>query len=120
MISTGLGKHIPPVELIANPHDRELCPVSMAEYYLQRTKEIRGVFIKLFISYVYPNLPVTTSTLARWCREILKQAGISETYSAHSAGSAATSKLKHQLLEFLCQKFAKLLDGLPQILREVL
>ena len=92
MKTTRPGKHVPPVELIADPHDRELCPVSMVEYYLQRTKKIRGVFIKLFIGYVYPNQPVTTSTIARWCREILKQAGISEAYSSHSTRSAATSK----------------------------
>ena len=92
MKTTRPGKHIPPVELIAYPHDRELCPVLMVEYYSQRTKEIRGVFIDLFISCVYPNQPVTTSTLARWCREIIKQAGISEVYSSHSTRSAATSK----------------------------
>ena len=55
MKTTRPGKHVPPVERIAYPHNRELCPVSMVEYYLQRTKKIRGVFIKLFISYVYPN-----------------------------------------------------------------
>ena len=97
MKTTRPGKHIPPLELIAYPHDRELCSVTMVEYYLQRTKEIRGVFIKLFISYVYPNTVPTsllpnTSALARWCREILKQAGISEIYSSHSTRSAATSK----------------------------
>ena len=92
MKTTRPGKHISPVELIAYPYDKELCPVTMVEYYLHRTKKIRGVFIKLFLSYVYPNQPVTTSTLARWCREILKQAGISQIYSSHSTRSAATSK----------------------------
>ena len=50
MKATRPGKHIPPVELIAYPHDKELCPVTMVEYYLHRTKKIRGVFIKLFLS----------------------------------------------------------------------
>ena len=90
MKATRPGKHIPPVKLIAYPHDRELCPVTMVEHHLQRTKKIRGVFIKLFIRNVYPNQPVTT--LARWCRQILKQAGISEIYSSHSTRSASTSK----------------------------
>ena len=55
MKTTRPGKHIPPVELIAYPHDKELCPVTMVEYYLHRTKKIRDVFIMLFLSYVYPN-----------------------------------------------------------------
>ena len=55
MKTTRPSKHVLSVELIAYPHDRELCPVSMVVYYLQRTKKIRGVFIKLFITLVYPN-----------------------------------------------------------------
>ena len=55
MKTTRPGKHIPPVELIAYPYDKELCPVTMVEYYLHRTKKIRRVFIKLFLSHVYPN-----------------------------------------------------------------
>ena len=59
------GKHIPPVELIAYPHDRELCPVSIAEYYLQRKENKRRIHqVMKFISYVYSNQPVTTSTLS--------------------------------------------------------
>ena len=54
METTQHGKHIPPAELIAYPHVRIICLVTMVEYYLQRTKKIRGVFIKLFISYMYP------------------------------------------------------------------
>ena len=92
MKTTRPGKNIPSVELIAYPHGRELCSVTMVERYLQRTKKLRGVFMKSFISYVCPNQPATTSTLARWYREILKQAGISETYSLHLTSSVATFK----------------------------
>ena len=94
------GKHIPPIELKSYPLDHALCPVvTLIRHYLSMTQKVRGMFIKLFVSYKAPHNPVMTSTLARWCRYVLKQAGtgenkasISDEYASHSTRSAASSK----------------------------
>ena len=86
------GKHTPPVELLSYPYDKSLCPVTLIKHYLWRTFNIRGVFIKLFVSYTYQHQPVTTTTLGRWCCTMLKRAGISNDFASHETRSAATSK----------------------------
>ena len=50
MKTTRPGKHVPPVELIAYPHDSELCPVSMVQYK-ENKRSIHLVIHKL------PHLP---------------------------------------------------------------
>ena len=86
------GKHIPPIELKSYPLDHALCPVTLIRHYLSMTQKVRGMFIKLFVSYKAPHKPAPTSTLARWCRYVLRQAGISDEYASHSTRSAASSK----------------------------
>ena len=77
------GKHTPPVELLSYPYDKPLCLVTLTKHYIWRTFSIRGVFIKLFVSYTYPHQPVTTTTLGRWCCTMLKRAGISNDFASH-------------------------------------
>ena len=108
-------RHIPPAELIAYPHDKELCSVTMAECYLQRTKKIRGVFIKLLI-YV---MCILTSLLPHPPQHDGAERFLNRMASVKSALHIQLDLQqhpKHQLLECLYQKFEKLLDGLPQIL----
>ena len=64
METTHLGKHIPPAELIAYPHDR-MMPRYNRRVLLTVNKENKGCIHQFFISYVYPHQPVTTLTLAR-------------------------------------------------------
>ena len=50
---------------------------------------------QLIISYKKPNKAVTISTISRWCKVILRKAGIDiEKNSFHSTRSATTSKTK--------------------------
>ncbi len=48
----------------------------------------------LFVGSNKPHIPVSSSTIARWIKEQLKEAGVGHTsvFSAHSARGAATSK----------------------------
>jgi site-specific recombinase XerD len=49
------------------------------------------------LSYIIPHNPVTSSTLARWIKDILQLAGIdTETFSAHSIRRASTSEALRQ------------------------
>jgi integrase len=72
-----------------------LCPVRTLKQYLRVTKSLRKDS-QLFVSYVtYKG--VTTSTLARWLKNVLSMAGINiGQFKAHSfrgaASSAAASK----------------------------
>ena len=45
--------------------------------------------------YKKPHLPVNTSTMTRWYKNILPKAGIDiESYASHSTRSATLAKLK--------------------------
>ena len=47
---------------------------------------------QLFISFIKPHRPVTSSTVARWLKETLGAAGIDTTiFKAHSVRGASTS-----------------------------
>ena len=90
---TAPGKHIPPLELKKYPYDPALCPVTLIDVYLERTSIIRNNEPRLFLSYRKPHKAVGSTTLARWCTETLKMAGIDVTiFKAHSTRGAATSK----------------------------
>ncbi len=70
----------------------ELCVYTTLQQYLTITSTLR-VSTKLLLSYIRPFNAVTSSTIARWIKAVLLQAGIDTlTFSAHSTRSAATSK----------------------------
>ncbi len=70
----------------------ELCIYTTLQKYLTITSTLRGS-TKLLISYIRPFNAVTSSTIARWIKAVLLQAGIDIlAFSAHSTRSAATSK----------------------------
>ena len=61
------GHHLPPLELKAYK-DVELCVVSHLRQYIKLTENLRkGDDKQLFLSYVKPHKPISTSTLSRWC-----------------------------------------------------
>ena len=69
-----------------------LCPVATLHTYLNSTKQLRGSEVKLFISFIKPHKSVTSSTIARWLRTTLEQAGIdSSVFGAHSTRGASAS-----------------------------
>ena len=67
-------------------HNRELCPVATLRQYINVTSSLRleGT-VKLFVAIVRPHHPVSSSTIARWLRDMLQQAGINVgIFGAHS------------------------------------
>ena len=79
------------------PDNKILCPVDTLRHYLKVTRNLRPVFPSskpdpLFVSYVKPHKPITSPTLSRWLRTVLKNAGIdTEIFKAHSVRGASTT-----------------------------
>ncbi|KAL9970002.1 hypothetical protein ACROYT_G022301 [Oculina patagonica] len=71
---------------------KELCVYETLDYYLKATENFRNS-TRLLVSYIKPYKAVTSSTVGRWVRTMLCQAGIdTEKFSAHSTRCASTSK----------------------------
>ena len=69
-----------------------LCPVKSLMLYIEKTKDLRGDNKQLFISFIKPHNPVTSSTIARWLKQVMESAGIDTIiFKAHSVRSASTS-----------------------------
>ena len=72
--------------------NERLCPVQSLTLYIERTRELRGNNDQLFISFIKPHHPVTSSTIARWLKSVMESAGIdTSVFKAHSVRSANTS-----------------------------
>ena len=90
--TTRPGHHLEPIELTVYVHDVELCPIALIRTYLAATENVRGEQSRLLLSIKAPHNPVSSKTLARWCKETLSLAGINcNIFSAHSTRSTATS-----------------------------
>ena len=63
--------------------------MSALEHYLEKVEIVRGNLDELFILVRDPSGPTKNQTIARWCKDILKKAGI-ENYGVHSVRSAST------------------------------
>ena len=75
------------------PERQELCPVWSIREYERRTLSIRGDETRLFLTIIRPHHAATSSTIARWLKEVLKAAGIDTSiFSAHSVRGASSSK----------------------------
>ena len=69
-----------------------LCPVVCLDEYLSRTISLRSAAdTGLFVSTRPPHQVVSSATLARWLKTVLKAAGISSTFTAHSTRGASTT-----------------------------
>ena len=83
------------VKIREYPANRALCPIRYLREYLKRTEQNRTTK-KLFVSCNKPHHQVTTQTLGRWAKTVLKAAGISNAFGAHSTRAAATSSAFYQ------------------------
>lgn len=74
-------------------HDPGLCAASTLQVYLEKSQHKRSDEIKyLFVSLVGKPKAVTTQTISRWLKEILKLSGIdTSVFSGHSTRHASTS-----------------------------
>jgi len=74
--------------------DKRICPVWYMKEYLKRTNKYRTKN-NLFLITQKPYGPATQSTIARWVRRVLVEAGINMSiFTPHSVRSAATSAMK--------------------------
>ena len=63
--------------------------------YLEKTKDIRGLINKLFISFRRPHKEVGTQTISRWIKKVMCKSGIDvNIFSAYSTRHASTSAAK--------------------------
>ena len=79
--------------------EKLLCPVACLSTYLDRTKKWRedetDIHQTLFLSFKKPHKPVTSATLSRWLKELIRQSGIKDIFGGHSVRSASTSTAKN-------------------------
>jgi len=81
----------------AFPSDVNLCPVKTLRSYEANTLEFRKMESDsprtcLFLSWIGNHAPVTSSTIARWLRTCLLEAGIdTSVFKAHSVRGASCS-----------------------------
>lgn len=72
-----------------------LCVASTLETYIEKTKDLRGLETKLFISFKKPFKSVSSQTLSRWIKNTLSNSGIdTNVFSAYSTRHASTSAAK--------------------------
>ena len=91
---TRVGTHLHPLEFRVYLPEEKLCVVNNLKWYIQKTMTIRH-HPALFLSTIQPHHPITKDTLSRWCRSMMKRAGIDITkYTTHSSRSAASSFAK--------------------------
>ena len=92
------GKGLPTLVFKAYPKDRRLCVITVLKEYLFRRKaRVSKSENSLFVSYNRPFKSVTASTISRWIKTVLCQAGIdTNVYKAHSTRAASCSKAQSQ------------------------
>ena len=81
------------------PMVESLCPVVTLEAYIKVTQPFRGEIIgkssQLFLSLKQPHNPVSSSTIGRWIKSLLTDAGIDTSkFGAHSTRAASSSAAK--------------------------
>ena len=89
------NKPRPEIAFVQFLQDPMLCVCKTLDYYVDRTKVIRGKITPLLISHIKPHRKVVVCTVSRWLKEALKLAGIdTSTFTGHSTRAASTSKAK--------------------------
>ena len=83
-------------------------PIECLGEYEKRTEAFRPMLLmrtsqtcKLFVSYIRPYRPVSSSTLARWMKEALGAAKVDTSiFKAHSSRGAAATLPQNLYLKF--------------------
>jgi len=90
--TTKPGKHLEPIELTAFEPDINLCVVTHLDQYLAKTESLRGSTSQLLLNYVKPHKAISNTTIGKWSKSVLKDAGIDVTkFTSHSGRSVSTS-----------------------------
>lgn len=96
-----LGRNQPILTLPVYKERENVCPVTALRCYLERTKDLRGDKTFLFISFKKPFKEVSTQTLGRWIKNVLRESRLdTNVFSAHSTRHASTSAAKRKGVSF--------------------
>ena len=63
--------------------NQELCPAFSLELYIGAAQPLRGNSSQLFISFIKPHRPVTSSTIARWLKWLSMRQELTPLFSKH-------------------------------------
>ena len=74
--TSGPNFHVGQLEYLAFSEDKSICLVTCLEQYINKTRNHRGAYTKLFLSYIKPFKPVSMDTLSRWIKNTLRDSGI--------------------------------------------
>jgi len=86
------GKPLVEYYFASFPDNKQLCQVETLRQYQLATMPLLKGHIQLFLATVKPHNPVTSCTITRWLKEILKMSGIDVTlFTAHSTRGASSS-----------------------------
>ena len=92
-----VGTHLKPVEFLAYPEDEKLRVTKHLQEYIEKTQILRIDCSQLLLSHVKPHGPASKDAISRWCKNVLKSAGIDASrFTAHSTRSASTSFLEER------------------------
>ena len=90
--TSGPNFHVRQLEYPAFSEDKSICRVTCSEQYINKTRNHRGAYTKLYLSYIKPFKPVSMDTLSRWIKKTLRDSGIDmNIFSPHSTRSAITT-----------------------------
>lgn len=91
--TTRPGTVAPLLVLPTLPTCPQICVPTCLRKYLKLTAPFRGRELGLFLTFRPPHGPATRVTIARWVRDIMREAGIdTSVFKAHSTRHAAVSK----------------------------
>ena len=92
MKQSRVGTHLKPVEFLAE--DDKLCVIKHLQEYIKQTQVPRNNCSQQLRCHVKPHGPASKDTISRWCKNVLKSAGIDVSkFTAHSTRSASKSFL---------------------------
>ena len=84
------GKHLSSISF-QKYEEENLCIVKHISLYIEKTASLRSSE-QLLISYNKPHQPISTNTISRWIKLILKMSGVNtDVFSAHSTRAACAS-----------------------------
>ena len=89
-----VGDRYMPLIYLPKFEDRKICVWRCVLAYYLRTREVR-TSNQLFVTSTPPYRAVSVTTVGRWIRDILQDAGVNTAvYKVHSTRSAASSKAR--------------------------
>ena len=87
-----VGTQLKPVKFMTYPEEEKLCVIKHLQEYIKQTQVLRNICSLLLLCHVKPHGPASKDTISRWCKNVLKSAGIDVSkFTAHSTRSASTS-----------------------------